>query len=292
MGFAEIWIDRVSRLISTIYYSVNINGSQHGFFKSSRGIRQGNPISPSLFIIGAELLSRLMDSLLVEGFIPYSCEKKGPILTHLCYADDTILFSFGDLISLKMMMSKLEDYQRAFGQLVNKQKSALFVSSKINDNRIVDIRSIVGFSHSQFPMQDDKEGGVGFRALQDIYNSFAAKMWWNFRTKNSLLTEFLEAKYCERKHPVARKASYNHSHSWRRLIGIKNEAENYILWRICKGEGDQNNSTFRSGQLHFEYSNTTRQGRLPDLDTEPQRRIHLQVSMGQDEEAEEQGTYL
>lgn len=78
--------------MSNVWYSVNINGVRHGFFKSSRGIKQGDPFSPSLFIIGAYLLSRLMDILLESDFISYSVDKNGPDITNLCYADDTILF--------------------------------------------------------------------------------------------------------------------------------------------------------------------------------------------------------
>lgn len=57
------------------------------------------------------------------------------------------------------------------------------------------------------------EGGAGFRSMEDISNAFAAKLWWNFRTQNTLLREFLEAKYCKRYHPVARKWAYGQSHT-------------------------------------------------------------------------------
>lgn len=115
MGFLECWIDMVWRLIS-------------GFFKASRGIKQGDPLSPSLFVLGAKLLSRLMDNLPESSFIPYFSEKKGPRITHLCYVDDTILFSSCDPFSLKLMMEKLELYEKVSGQLVNKRKSGFYVS--------------------------------------------------------------------------------------------------------------------------------------------------------------------
>lgn len=93
LGFYEFWINMVFRLISNKWYSININSIRHGFFKSSRGLKQGDPLSPSLFIIGAELLSRMLDHLPMDNFIPFCIDTGSPIITHLSYTDDTILFS-------------------------------------------------------------------------------------------------------------------------------------------------------------------------------------------------------
>ncbi|XP_059310656.1 uncharacterized protein LOC132062015 [Lycium ferocissimum] len=99
-GFSDKWINMIWRVIANNWYSININGTRHGFFKSSRGLNQGDPISPSLFIICAEVLSSNLENLVLNNFVPFSYDPMGPIITHLSYADDTILFTSGILTLL------------------------------------------------------------------------------------------------------------------------------------------------------------------------------------------------
>ena len=73
-----------------------VNGSPFGFFRSSRGLRQGDPLSPYLFVIEMEALSCLIAKAVEGGFL-FGCriggrEGDGLTVSHLLYADDTILF--------------------------------------------------------------------------------------------------------------------------------------------------------------------------------------------------------
>ncbi|WJZ91452.1 hypothetical protein VitviT2T_010519 [Vitis vinifera] len=68
MGFGEKWTGWISWCISTATFSVLINGTPTGFFNSSRGLRQGDPLSPYLFIIGMEAFSRLILRAVRGGF--------------------------------------------------------------------------------------------------------------------------------------------------------------------------------------------------------------------------------
>ncbi|XP_070026250.1 uncharacterized protein [Nicotiana sylvestris] len=281
---------------------------------SLTGFIKGRSITDNI-ILTQEMVHNIKQPSLA-GFNPFLCDKKGPTLTHLCYVDDTILFSSRDLLSLKLMMSKLEAYEKISGQMVNRQKSAFYVPPNFNGIKICDIRNILCCPHYQFPMQylgcpiyAGRKKVVYFNGMVAKFSnrlkgwpgkllSFGGKVvliksiltgtalplhlfsvlhppktallqaekimasfFWGkdndkkkhhwitweklcfptmeggvgFRSQKSLLKEFLEAKYCKIKHSVARKSSYDLSHSWRRLMSIKKEAEKYVFWRIGKG---------------------------------------------------------
>ena len=69
MGFGEIWIKWIDWCISTVKFSVLINGSPSGFFQSTRGLRQGDPLSPYLFVIAMEVFSSMMRRAISRGYL-------------------------------------------------------------------------------------------------------------------------------------------------------------------------------------------------------------------------------
>ncbi|KAL3375027.1 hypothetical protein AABB24_006498 [Solanum stoloniferum] len=73
-----------------------------------------------------------------------------------------------------------------------------------------------------------KEGDIGIRSTMDISESLGAKIWWQFRNKDTIWTRFMKAKYSKRIHPMARKVSYKYSKCWRRMMMIKEEVDHLI----------------------------------------------------------------
>ncbi len=69
MGFGAKWISWMRACTSTVRFSVFVNGSPTGFFDSSRGLRQGDPLSPLLFLLIMEVLSRMLRRSVERGFI-------------------------------------------------------------------------------------------------------------------------------------------------------------------------------------------------------------------------------
>jgi len=124
MGFGENFIDLVWRTMSNNWYSVIVNSSRHGFFHSTRGLKQGDPLSPALFILGAEVLSRMLDlhhhDQTYKGF---HIEARSPQINHLCFADDVILFTSTTRRSLQLIMKTHSTYEAVSDQRVNKEKS-------------------------------------------------------------------------------------------------------------------------------------------------------------------------
>ena len=96
MGFGARWVKWKKRCISTASFSVLINGSSVRFFNSSRGLRQGDPLSPYLFVIGMEVFSILVDKTTFGGFLSgfKIANRFGEELqiNHLLFTDDTLVF--------------------------------------------------------------------------------------------------------------------------------------------------------------------------------------------------------
>ncbi|XP_019226274.1 PREDICTED: uncharacterized protein LOC109207745 [Nicotiana attenuata] len=80
-----------------------------------------------------------------------------------------------------------------------------------------------------------EEGGIGLRAIEDVCKSMEFKQWWTFRTKQSLWSSFLLAKYCQRSHPVSKKWNSGQSQTWMKMILNRKEAEHHIQWRLHSG---------------------------------------------------------
>lgn len=114
--------------ISSIKYSLLLNGCPMEAFAARRGLRQGDPMSPLLFVIGMEYLSRSLvyESMLHSfGFHPRCKRSK---LTHLCFADDLMLFCKADLSSIRALVNCLDSFSQSFGLIANSAKSAIYAA--------------------------------------------------------------------------------------------------------------------------------------------------------------------
>jgi len=93
MGFCPQWVNWIMMCIETVDYSVLVNQESVGPIIPGRGLRQGDPLSPYLFILCAEGLSALNHQAEVRGELHGAkiC-RNAPIVTHLLFADDCFLF--------------------------------------------------------------------------------------------------------------------------------------------------------------------------------------------------------
>lgn len=119
-------------LYSNVYF--NINGSVVGHADPSRGLRQGCPLSPYLFLICTKDLSSLIRK---DGsndtLIGFSSGAQGPRVDHLFFTEDSLLFCKEKIDNLETLRKILDTYAAASGQVVNFQKSAINFSRNVDD---------------------------------------------------------------------------------------------------------------------------------------------------------------
>ncbi|XP_060202843.1 uncharacterized protein LOC132631262 [Lycium barbarum] len=103
------------RLIENNWYSMLLNGQATGFFHSSGGVKQGDPLSPTLFLLSSEVLSRALNGLFDnDKYIGYGMPKWTSPLNHLAYVDDTIIFVSADPYSLGRIMQILKRKKKIY----------------------------------------------------------------------------------------------------------------------------------------------------------------------------------
>nr|XP_023884545.1 uncharacterized protein LOC111996780 [Quercus suber] len=129
MGFDERWVRLMMTCITTISYSILINGEPKGMIVPTRGIRQGDPLSPFLFLLCTEGLNGLISQAANHGKIKgYALCRNSPRLTHLLFADDSLLFCRATEQECNNILEILDVYGSCSGQQINRNKTTIFFS--------------------------------------------------------------------------------------------------------------------------------------------------------------------
>jgi hypothetical protein len=129
MGFAEDWINRIMLCVTSVSYQVRVNGSLLDVIVPERGLRQGDPLSPYLFLICAEGFSSLLNKAEVEGELEgiQICHS-APSFNHLLFADDSLVLIKANSESARSLQNILQLYEVCSGQTVNYEKSSVMFS--------------------------------------------------------------------------------------------------------------------------------------------------------------------
>ncbi|KAA3489221.1 reverse transcriptase [Gossypium australe] len=145
MGFAEKWIELILKCITTASFAININGERGRGFQATRGLRQGDPLSPFLFLICSEGLSALMRLDMKEGLIKGAkASRRGPAISHLLFTDNCILFGEATNNGAQLLKGILNEYEKCSGQCVNFNKSTIFYSSNTSEESKRQVLEILG----------------------------------------------------------------------------------------------------------------------------------------------------
>ncbi|CAA7024087.1 unnamed protein product [Microthlaspi erraticum] len=153
LGFAETWVSWILSCITLVSYQVLINGEAKGNLLPTRGLRQGDPLSPFLFILLTEALVAQLKGAEEEGKITgMRIARACPTISHLLFADDSLFFCKAEVLQCTELMRVIQCYGLASGQQLNVNKSSIFFGSKVPHDVRHTLKNALGIH---------KEGGMG-----------------------------------------------------------------------------------------------------------------------------------
>lgn len=153
LGFSVKWVSWIKICISSVSYQVLLNGEPKGNISPSRGIRQGDPISPFLFILLTEALISQIQGAEQEGRITgLKIARGSPPISHLLFADDSLYLCRAEIPQCAELMKIINTYGCSSGQRLNVDKSSILFGNKVPTDTKAAIKQTLGIT---------KEGGMG-----------------------------------------------------------------------------------------------------------------------------------
>ncbi|XP_074283433.1 uncharacterized protein LOC141607982 [Silene latifolia] len=138
--------------IRSTSFSLCLNGSIFGYFKGKRGLRQGDPISPLIFTICMDYLTRMINYAVSRWPFQYHPLCKASKLNHLMFSDDLLMFCKGNAASIMLLLRVFSSFSRAYGLSMNSSKSEVYyngVGQQLKD----DIQWATGFVEGSMPFR-------------------------------------------------------------------------------------------------------------------------------------------
>ena len=152
-GFHNSMISWIMNCVSTSSFMININGNFHGYFQGKRGLRLGCPLSPYLFTLVMEVFNLMLKRTIHEnvGF-KYHWRCSAQKITHLCFADDLMLFCHGNTSSIRIIKKVMDEFAGTAGLIPNLSKSHIFFGNVKGPckRRILDV---LPFVEGKLPMK-------------------------------------------------------------------------------------------------------------------------------------------
>lgn len=145
IGLNQNLCDLIMACISTPSLRVLWNGEASDAFKPSRGLRQGDPMSPYIFTLCMERLNHIIQDAVLDGYwSPIRLRRGGPLISHLFFADDLILFGEASSFQVDVMIRCLDLFCAHSGQRMNKEKTKICFSKNVHMSRRMELSDWMG----------------------------------------------------------------------------------------------------------------------------------------------------
>ena len=144
LGFNVHWTKLIMKCVTTVSYQIKVNGEYTERIHPQRGLRQGDPLSPYLFIMCVEGLSAMFQKAEMEEKIKgIKICRSAPRVNHLFFADDSLILMRASQSDANELRRILNVYERASGQVINRSKSSILFSPNSDHQVKLQVRSIL-----------------------------------------------------------------------------------------------------------------------------------------------------
>ncbi|GJW58998.1 RNA-directed DNA polymerase, eukaryota, reverse transcriptase zinc-binding domain protein [Tanacetum coccineum] len=244
-----------------------INGERHGYFKSGRGLRQGDPMSPYLFTLVMEVFSFMMAKKVDQcGEFKFHKGCKELKITHLSLADDLLVLSHGDTRSVKVIKDALMEFSACSSLIPNMEKSTTFFGSVDmgERQRILEIMilklevcqktpincisaslnaNILGLCGNDSKNSRERnqcpkcEGGLGIKWLDTWNEVLLIKHIWNIVSKKvSLWVKWINIIKLKGRSLLQIDVEKNDSSTWKSILELREKVKPHIISVIGNGK--------------------------------------------------------
>lgn len=161
--------------VSSVRYSVRFNGVLSEPFQPSRGLRQGDPLSPYLFLFVADTLSVILQREIQMGRLEeLRVSRRAPGISHLLFADDALLFFRADTEQAAKIKQVLQIFQEGTGQLLSPAKCSILTRDTLDGEVQEQVRQVLGVERVDFdpkylglPTPDGRQKKQRFQSITE-----------------------------------------------------------------------------------------------------------------------------
>ncbi|XP_072084637.1 uncharacterized protein [Arachis hypogaea] len=242
-GFPKATINLILNCVTSSSLAVLWNGNRLQNFNPKRGLRQGDPMSPYLFVLCMEMLACFISHRVSQGvWNPVAVSRNGPRLSHLMFADDLLLFCKASKAQVIEVMHCLDLFSRASGLKVNLHKSKAQCSKRVSERRK---EVLSGVSNIRFCNDLGKYLGINIgharasrKTAQEIIEKISRKLSsWKGRLLNKagrlcLVKSVLKHKYLRNQSVMNGNSRNSSSATWKNIVSAYEHLKEGLHWNI------------------------------------------------------------